>query len=202
MKNTNTKGTINTYIEYFSLHNDSPKSIYLFDKNNDFKEICFFQYIKPHETVEESIFTEIFQNTIDALSRSYKYEYFDSRDKLLSFYYIFFELLTTNKNYLLLFFNNNTDKKNTSFDNFKINFLKYTSNLGLRTLRIEHSNSKKNKSQKSSWEEFLTVFDYWLKDSSKQLEKTAVFIHETIGKTTRNKIHKESFVERHNLLYR
>jgi len=197
------------FTEYKSLYKDSPQPIYIFDEDQNFKKLFFHQYAIDSKNIENSIFITFFNNTLESLSKSNRYQEFNSHNKLLSFYYIFFEILTTNRDYVLQI-NNSCNKINngfTFFNDLKIKFLKYASELGLRTLKIEYINSSKTTqttNKKGIWEEFISVFEFWLGDDSLQFEKTAVYIHEFIHKSQNNKVSfiSENLIELNNFIYK
>jgi len=204
-KKSNDVTFLSIYMDYNSRYKESPRPIYIFDKDNIFEKMFYHEYINISENIENSIFTVFFNNTLKALSKSYRYEEFDSQNKLLSFYYILFEIFTTNRDYILYLndFDKNLNNTFSFLNNFKKHFIQHAANLGLRTLKIEHINSNKS-IKKGIWEEFISVFDFWLDDNSFQFEKTAVYIHEFINKNQniKNDFVSENITEINKLMYK
>ena len=82
-------------------HGERPKTMYSFAKQAKLKEQELYGYFTSFDSIEKSIFSVFFENTLEVLSKNEDYVDFESKDKLLSFYYTFFEMLTANRSYVL-----------------------------------------------------------------------------------------------------
>ena len=100
-KSITQKTLVELYMDYVLEHNHTPKSIYSFSKHNGFEEAEFYKFFGNFESLEKSIFTQFFTNTIKTLESSKDYSTYDSRNQLLSFYFTFFENLTANRSYVV-----------------------------------------------------------------------------------------------------
>jgi len=110
-KNTPTQNSlVKLYMEYVLEHNHAPKSIYTFSKNNGFDEAEFYKFFANFESLESSVFSLFFTNTIDTLESSKDYLTYDSRNQLLSFYFTFFENLTANRSYVVYALSESSNK--------------------------------------------------------------------------------------------
>ena len=70
-KNTLTQNTlVKLYMAYVLEHNHAPKSIYTFAISNGFEEAEFYKFFANFETLEKTIFSLFFTNTMDTLKAS------------------------------------------------------------------------------------------------------------------------------------
>ena len=93
-KSITQKTLVELYMDYVLEHNHAPKSIYSFSKHNGFEEAEFYTFFGNFESLEKSIFTQFFTNTIKTLESSKDYSTYDSRNQLLSFYSVSYTHLT------------------------------------------------------------------------------------------------------------
>lgn len=185
-KNITTNGIISMYMDYVLLHNEQPKSIYIFTKDNNFEESDFYQHFTSFENIEKSIFTTFLHNTLQVLAKSEEYESFDARNQLLSFYFTFFETLTANRSYVVYALGKQKGafKKLKSLNGLRTEFHKYISNLDIETLDIQQERIEKlqqNAINESAWAQLLFTLKFWLDDSSKAFEKTDLFIEKSVN---------------------
>lgn len=185
-KNITNTDILTMYMDYVLQHNEQPKSVYIFSKENNFEESDFYQHYTSFENIEKSIFTEFFNNTIKVLAKSDEYKTFDARNQLLSFYFTFFEMLTANRSYVVyaLEQQNGTLKKLKTLNGLRTEFHKYISNLDIETLDIKQERLEKlqqNAINESAWAQLMFTLKFWLHDSSKAFEKTDVFIEKSVN---------------------
>ncbi len=185
-KNITNTDILTMYMDYVLQHNEQPKSVYIFSKENNFEESDFYQHYTSFENIEKSIFTEFFNNTIKVLAKSDEYETFDARNQLLSFYFTFFEMLTANRSYVVyaLEQQNGALKKLKTLNGLRTEFHKYISNLDIETLDIKQERLEKlqqNVINESAWAQLMFTLKFWLDDSSKAFEKTDVFIEKSVN---------------------
>ena len=110
-KNTPTQNSlIELYMAYVLEHNHAPKSVYAFAKSNGFEESEFYTFFANFDSLENTIFSLFFTNTLETLESSKDYPTYDSRNQLLSFYFTFFENLTANRSYVVYALNENCNK--------------------------------------------------------------------------------------------
>jgi len=185
-KNITSDRIIEMYMDYVLQHNEKPKSIYIFAKENNFEESDFYQHYTSFENIETSIFTEFFHNTLKVLAKSEEYETFDARNKLLSFYFTFFEVLTANRSYVVYVLEQekNVLKKLKKLSNLRTEFLKYITNLEIETLELKQEQLEKiqqNAINESAWRQLIFTLKFWLDDASKGFEKTDLFIEKSVN---------------------
>ena len=177
---------ISYYMDYVLVHNEQPKSVYIFSKENNFEEANFYGYFASFEAIQKQIFKAFFDNTIIALNKSEDYQSFDARNKLLSFYFTFFENLTANRSYVVyaLEHHKNSMKSLAVLSELKKCFTLYIDDLDIETLDIKQEQIdkiQKRALQESAWLQLLLTIKFWLEDTSSSFEKTDVFIEKSVN---------------------
>ncbi|WP_166963411.1 TetR family transcriptional regulator C-terminal domain-containing protein [Yeosuana marina] len=174
------------YMDYVLEHNEKPKSVYVFAKNNNFEESLFYNHFASFEAIEKEIFKAFFNNTIKVLDASEDYQSFDARNKLLSFYFTFFENLTANRSYVVYALKSHNKDLTAlmSLSELKKSFAKYIANLDIETLDIKNDKIEKiqvKSLQESAWVQLLITIKFWLDDTSASFEKTDIFIEKSVN---------------------
>lgn len=185
-KNIKQADLISLYMDYVLTHNQQPKSVYAFSKDNNFEEQKFYEYFNSFEALENSIFKAFFDNTHDVLQKSEDYQSFDSRNKLLSFYFTFFEVLTANRSYVIYALGKEKNKLKTlkTLSSLKSSFNNYVSSLDIKTLDLKEEKLEKLQKrsiEESAWIQLLMTIKFWIDDTSKAFEKTDVFIEKSVN---------------------
>ncbi|APY09451.1 heat-shock protein [Winogradskyella sp. J14-2] len=184
-KNIKQADLISFYMDYVLTHNQQPKSVYVFAKDNNFEEQQFYQFFSSFEVLEQSIFKLFFDNAITVLEKSDDYASFDERNKLLSFYFTFFEILTANRSYVAYALG---DKKNSlktlrTLAPLKQQFMHYIELLDIKTIDLKQEQLTKLQQRslkESAWLQLLLTMKFWLDDTSTSFEKTDVFIEKSV----------------------
>lgn len=184
-KNIKKNDLLTWYMDYVLEHNQKPKSVFSFAKENNFEEQEFYKYYGSFEAIENSIFSEFFNNAKSVLHKSEDFENYDPRNKLLSFYYTFFEVLTANRSYVVYALGDSKElKKLKILNHLRKDFLEFIEDLNIERLELKQETLEKlqNKSIKeSSWIHLLITMKFWLDDSSASFEKTDIFIEKSIN---------------------
>ncbi|MAB48995.1 MAG: heat-shock protein [Flavobacteriaceae bacterium] len=185
-KNIKQADLMSLYMDYVLTHNQQPKSVYSFSKDNNFEEQKFYEHFNSFDALEKSIFKAFFDNTHDVLQKSEDYQSFDARNKLLSFYYTFFEVLTANRSYVIYALENKKNKLKTlkTLSSLKSSFTKYVSTLDIKTLDLKEEKLEKLQKrsiEESAWIQLLMTIKFWIDDTSKAFEKTDVFIEKSVN---------------------
>jgi len=185
-KTISEKDIISYYMKYVLEHNEQPKSVYKFSKENDFEEANFYEFFASFEAIQKHIFKAFFDNTITALNKSEDYQSFDARNKLLSFYFTFFEILTANRSYVVYALEQfKSSFKNLShLSELKKSFTHYIDDLDIETLDIKQEQIDKIQRralQESAWLQLVLTVKFWLEDTSASFEKTDIFIEKSVN---------------------
>jgi hypothetical protein len=177
---------IKLYMAYVLEHNHAPKSIYTFSKNNGFDEADFYKFFANFESLESSVFSLFFSNTIETLESSKDYLTYDSRNQLLSFYFTFFENLTANRSYVVYALSESSNKLENlkKLKGLRTKFLNYIDQLDIEVLQIKNKQLEQIKDsvvQETYWIQLMLTLKFWLDDTSKSFEKTDIFIEKSIN---------------------
>lgn len=177
---------VDKYIDFVLEHNDKPKSVYKFAKDNDFTEKEFYQYYSSFEALEREIFHELTLETIKALEKSEDYMHYEVRNKLLSFYFTLFENMTANRSFVVYALT----KDKHQLKNLKVlsklreTFMNYIQSLNIETLDLKSEKLQKVKNKiikESAWIQLLMTIKFWLDDTSPGFEKTDIFIEKSVN---------------------
>lgn len=179
---------ITYYMDYVLEHDQNPKTVFAFAKQNNFEEALFYKYFASFEAVEKGIFEAFFTNSITALNKSEDYKIFDARNKLLSFYYTFFENVTANRSYVkhVLDKYKNDLKGLKVLSGLKSHFTQYIAELGIQMLDVKQAQLEKIQDRalkESAWLQLLLTMKFWLDDTSSSFEKTDIFIEKSVNTT-------------------
>lgn len=184
-KNIEQSDIISSYMDYVLTHNQQPKSIYVFAKDNNFEEQHFYNFFTSFDTLEKSIFKVFFDNAVEVLEKSEDYSSFDSRNKLLSFYFTFFEILTANRSYVAYALQDHKTSLKTlrTLAPLKQRFTNYIEHLNIKTIDLKQEQLTKLQQRslkESAWLQLLVTLKFWLDDTSSSFEKTDVFIEKSV----------------------
>ena len=186
-KNTPTQNSlIELYMAYVLEHNHAPKSVYAFAKSNGFEESEFYTFFANFDSLENTIFSLFFTNTLETLESSKDYPTYDSRNQLLSFYFTFFENLTANRSYVVCALNENCNKLENlkKLKGLRSKFLDYIDRLDIEVLQIKNKQLELLKDgivQESYWVQLMITLKFWLDDTSTSFDKTDIFIEKSIN---------------------
>lgn len=187
-KNITKDNLISWYMEFVLENNHNPKSVFSFAKENNFEETDFYKFYGTFEGIEQSIFSEFFNNTIKVLAKSEEYPKYDARNKLLSFYFTFFEILTANRSYVVhaLKGNEEVSKLRTLklLKDLKQDFKTFSNNIGIEKIDLQQEQLGKIQDktmQESSWIQLILTLKFWLDDTSPSFDKTDIFIEKSVN---------------------
>jgi hypothetical protein len=179
---------ISLYMDFVLSHNEEPKNVYLFCKQNQITESDFYSFYGSIEAVKQDVWTQFFVNAKDALMKDDNYDTYANRNKLLSLYFTLFEVMTLNRSYVVFAYENNKEgmKSLHQFKGFKTHFKSFVNEI------LETSTSSDDvKIQKflrpalvqGAWAQFLFILKFWIEDTSKGFEKTDVMIEKSVKAT-------------------
>ena len=177
---------VEKYMDYVLEHNEDPKSVYKFSKDNNFEEQLFYKEFASFEALKESVFTSFIENTLTLLHKSDHFDNYDARNQLLSFYFTFFEILTANRSYVVYALADH--KKNLQslkqLKGLRTHFKAFIDNLDINRLDLKQEKLEKLQDKaisESAWAQLLVSIKFWLGDTSSSFEKTDLFIEKSIN---------------------
>ena len=184
-KNKSQKDIITAYTQHVLEHASTPQSVYKFGRDNGFTEAEFYNFFGTFESLEKSIFSNFFDNTMILLEKNEEYQNFDAQNKLLSFYFTFFEVLKANRSYVImtLYTNRGSHKTHGALVGLKELFKKFVDELDIQTLDLKQEKLEEVKQKGLSelfWQQLLFTINFWMEDASASFEKTDIFIEKSL----------------------
>ena len=173
-------------MNYVLEHNEKPKTVFHFSKQNAISETEFYNFFGTLESVEKEIFKMFYENTIQLIEKDKEYDSYDMRSKVLSFNFTFFELLTANRSYVLFALKEekNQLKSLMQLSSLRSHYKEFVSGIISEDLLIKQEqiqNIQEKAIQESFWVQLLLTMKFWLDDTSPALEKTDIYIEKSIN---------------------
>lgn len=171
------------YADYCLMHGHKPASVYKFSKENGFEEADFYKYFASFEVLERDYFTEMFNHTMETLEQSPTYNAFGGVEKLSAFYFTFFELATANRSFIVYMLDEGAFKNLQKLAPLRKEFIAYAEAILEKPINIENRRADKAQGtalREAAWMQFLSVFRFWVKDTSPGFEKTDVYIEKSV----------------------
>lgn len=177
---------VSLYMNYVLEHNEKPKTVFHFSKQNAISETEFYNFFGTLESVEKEIFKMFYENTIQLIEKDKEYDSYDMRSKVLSFNFTFFELLTANRSYVLFALKEekNQLKSLMQLSSLRSHYKEFVSGIISEDLLIKQEqiqNIQEKAIQESFWVQLLLTMKFWLDDTSPALEKTDIYIEKSIN---------------------
>jgi AcrR family transcriptional regulator len=175
---------IEKYSDYCLMHGTAPATVYKFAKENGFEEADFYQHFASFEALERFYFVEMFHHTVVTLQQSPSYGNFSGVEKLSAFYFTFFEMATANRSFVMYALG-----KDRGLDvlvklkELRAEFVAYAEQILEKPVNIPNPRADKlqgNALREAAWLQFLSIFRFWIKDTSAAFEKTDIFIEKTV----------------------
>lgn len=177
---------VSMYMNYVLEHNEKPKSVYQFSKQNSISETEFYNFFGTIESVEKEIFKMFYDNTIQLIQKDTAFDSYDMRSKLLSFNFTFFEILTANRSYVTFALNEQKNQLKTlmQLSSLRTYYIQFVSDIISDEIIIKQEkfqNIQEKAIQESFWVQLVLTMKFWLEDSSPALEKTDIYIEKSIN---------------------
>ncbi|PNQ72635.1 heat-shock protein [Hanstruepera neustonica] len=174
------------YMDFVLENNERPKSVYALAKAYNFEEQAFYNYFGTIEVLDQQVFLEFFNSTLEVLNKSEDYQSYDSRHQLLSFYYTFFENLTANRSFVkyILSQHSNQLKNLKMLSHLRKSFKSYVKGLhiDLPDFKNKQIDSIQTKGlEEAAWAQLLFTLKFWMDDHSANFEKTDIFIEKSVN---------------------
>ena len=177
---------ISMFMDYVLEHEQFPRTVYKFCKENAIKESDFYLYFGSIETLKKGIWNVFYENTVNVIHKNAEYNGFTNRDKMLTFFYTFFEVLTLNRSYVLFVmeYSNSPLKNLEQLKGLRKNVKDFAKSL------ISDGNQEKNLKitkhnpqlfSEGAWLQTLFLLNFWKSDESASFEKTDVAIEKSVN---------------------
>lgn len=176
---------IEFYTDYCLTHNKMPNSVYQFAKENQFEESVFYTFFSSFEELETQYFSKMFQHTTEVMHRNPAYQNYDSAQKLTTFYFTFFELATANRSFVLYLLKNGTFplKNLLKLKLLRTHYISFVKQILENPIKIDNQKAidlQNRLLNEAAWIQFLSIVSFWITDTSKQFEKTDIFIEKSV----------------------
>ena len=177
---------ISKYMDYALQHNDEPKNVYLFCKDNKISETDFYAFFGSLDAVKKQIWLKFLENAIATCEKSEEFAGYNEKNKLLTLYFTLFEILTLNRSYVLFSLHQGKDAMQSmkSFTHFRTSFKDFIETIidGTVSDKSERiSRITKPVFEEGAWIQFLFLLKFWMNDESKGFEKTDVLIEKSVN---------------------
>lgn len=182
-----TQEIIENYIDYVLTHSEQPKSVYTYSKSLGISEAEFYQMFASFDAVERAIWSASIVETIDTIRQQEVWTSYTAREKMLSFFYSYVEVLKRQRSFVSYSLNDSgklstpavlTDVK-TVFGNFAEDLI----NEGLSSGELAERKFISKRYKDALWLQFAFILNFWIKDDSKDFEKTDEAIEKGINVT-------------------
>lgn len=173
------------YADYCLMHGHKPASVYKFAKENGFEEAVFYNFFGSFEALEQQFYVELFNHTLETLEPSPTYSAFSGVEKLSAFYFTFFEVATANRSFIVYTMNEGDSKSRNAMKlkMLRAEFLNYAEAVLEKPIRVGNPRADKFQGsalREAAWAQMLTIFKFWLQDTSPGFEKTDIFIEKSV----------------------
>ena len=183
---TDRKALFTAYMTYTLEHEQYPRSIYKFCKEQKIKEADFYNLFGSLEGVKKGIWKSFFDQSLDALQADKQYETYGNREKMLGFFFTFFELLNLNRSYVLFALEGSEGnlKQLRQLSDLRAGIKSYATELldtanSEKSIKIAQYNTQLF--SEGAWLQLLFLIRFWMKDDSAGFEKTDVAIEKSVN---------------------
>lgn len=176
---------IDKYADYCLMHGQKPNSVYQFSKDNGFEEAEFYKNFASFAVLENTYFTEMFRHALETLEQSPTYQEFGGIEKLSAFYFTFFEIATANRSFVVYSLKESAYpfKNLQKLNALRSEFIKYAEAVLDKPFEVQHEGADRLQTKalrEGAWLQFLSIFKFWLNDTSAGFEKTDIFIEKSV----------------------
>lgn len=174
------------YSEYLLTHGKRPESVYLFAKNHQLTEAVFYDFFSGFESLESAYLVHFFDRSLEVAGQIQHFDTMPAKEKLLNLYFILFENFKLNRSLILLLLKGDLIQQHQLLRTLKCSHRQFSQTLSFDNDAIfekapEVVKQFKGRSKEEVlWLHFLSILDFWKKDTSAGFEKTDIYIEKTI----------------------
>lgn len=171
---------IEQYADYCLTHGSKPATVYKFAKDNGYNEGEFYKHFPSFEVLEQSYFVEMFNHAVELQEQSPAYAAYTGVEKLSAIYFTFFEIATANRSFVVysLGEGSNVLKNLMKLRELRKVFTEYAAAVLENPVDLKHPRAEKIQKdalKEGAWVQFLSIFKFWMGDTSASFEKTDVY---------------------------
>lgn len=189
------------YTEYVLENGKQPTSIFQFAKKLKIAEADFYTHYASFEAIEADIWLTFFSGAMTTVEADETYQGYSVREKLLAFYYTWIELLKAQRSFVVYSFGQLRDEAMNNrprglsrmaqssskvLSLFKESFFDYARDLlaeGRESKEVEPRPFVTDRYPNALWGQTLYLLDFWVRDVSKNFEKTDSAIEKSVNTT-------------------
>lgn len=176
---------IDAYIAYLLENDEQPKSVFAFAKALDMDENEFYKHFASFAAIEKHILFWLFTETKNQLEADEIFNGYGAREKMLAFFYTWVERARNYRSYLVHLHNRNKIHPPVPayLDGVKDGFKEFTQaiiNEGITNNEVVERKFISDKYSGGLWVQFGFIHQFWLKDDSKDFEKTDAAIEKSV----------------------
>ncbi|AKD55657.1 TetR/AcrR family transcriptional regulator [Spirosoma radiotolerans] len=183
------------YTEYVLENGKQPTSVFQFAKKLKIAEADFYNHYTSFDAIEADIWLAFFTDAKTTVEADETYQGYSVREKLLAFYYTWIELLKAQRSFVVYSFGRLKDQskgkgirsltpKVPILNPFKDEFFDYARDLlaeGRESKEVEPRPFVTDRYPDALWGQTLYLLDFWIRDVSKNFEKTDSAIEKSVN---------------------
>lgn len=168
--------------EFVLEYEQRPSSVYKLAKFVDVPESSFYEYYSSIEALEKDIWQRFHDQTYDSIVRADEYGNYSLKEKYLLYVFTLLQLLRRDRSYLMLSSNVRLMPYG-GIESFFTAFRNYVEMLLQEGVERGEIPQRFLGTKVYTWlfrQHLSSVLWYWLKDSSKEFEKTDAFVEKSV----------------------
>lgn len=176
---------ISKYMDAVLQHNEEPKSVFLFCKENKIEEAEFYTFYGSLDAVKQDVWVKFFENAALTIKNEEAFETYTNKNKLLTLYFTLFEILTLNRSYVLYSLKDKSKIQNLKnlkqFRSHFKDFIVAIIDADNTVVNEKIANVTRPVFSEGAWIQFLFLLKFWTNDNSKGFEKTDILIEKSVN---------------------
>jgi AcrR family transcriptional regulator len=184
------------YTDYVLENGKQPTSVFQFAKKLKLTEADFYNYYTSFDAIEADIWLAFFQDAKATVEGDDTYQGYSVREKLLAFYYTWVELLKAQRSFVVYSYGRLREESRADkgmrgklpssrvLQPFKEAFFDYARDLlaeGRESKEVEPRPFVTDRYPNALWTQTLFLLDFWVRDVSKNFEKTDTAIEKAVN---------------------
>lgn len=185
------------YTEYVLENGKQPTSVFQFAKKLKLTEADFYTHYTSFDAIEADVWLAFFADAKATVDADETYQGYSVREKLLAFYYTWIELLKAQRSFVVYSFGKlraeskgsgirTMTPKSPVLNAFKEEFFDFARDLlaeGRESKEVEPRPFITDRYPNALWGQTLYLLDFWVRDVSKNFEKTDTAIEKSVNTT-------------------
>jgi AcrR family transcriptional regulator len=186
MENNTASLIKNRYVEHILTHGTEPHSVYQLAQEVGIEETEFYNYFSSLAQIEQVVWADFFQQTLEKIQQEEVYEQYSVREKILALNFTLIETLKSKRS-LVAYSMRNLGRFSldmSAWQEFKKMFTAYLSQLladGIYSNEINNRPFLTDYYGYLLWFQMVATLRFWIVDSSNAFEHTDVFIEKSVN---------------------